>query len=169
MTRRSSSSTAIPPPQVGMIPPNHVPGRLAALQTADMAELRAQWRSLFGTEPPAYSRRFMAARLGYRVQELAYGGLRPERWPAWKPSLRPSTARSGPCAVSPPSNARCRARALSANGRGSTTPSPCCAMVTNGRDAPTSRCRPLHAASPARAGTGHGSSAYGGRAHETAA
>jgi len=78
MTRRTKSAATATPPPVPAIPPNHVPGRLAALQTADMAELRAQWRSLFGTEPPAYSRRFMAARLGYRIQELAYGGLRPE-------------------------------------------------------------------------------------------
>ncbi len=78
MTRRTKLSATAAPPTVAAIPPNHVPGRLAALQSADMAELRAQWRSLFGTEPPAYSRRFMAARLGYRIQELAYGGLRPE-------------------------------------------------------------------------------------------
>jgi hypothetical protein len=78
MTRRTKSAPTAAPPAVAAIPPNHVPGRLAALQSADMAELRAQWRSLFGTEPPAYSRRFMAARLGYRIQEIAYGGLRPE-------------------------------------------------------------------------------------------
>ena len=80
MTRRTKRPTTdrAGPPLVASIPPNHVPGRLAALQSADMAELRVQWRSLFGTEPPAYSRRFMAARLGYRIQELAYGGLKPE-------------------------------------------------------------------------------------------
>jgi hypothetical protein len=78
MTRRTKSAPAAALPAVAAIPPNHVPGRLAALQSADMAELRAQWRSLFGTEPPAYSRRFMTARLGYRIQELAYGGLRLE-------------------------------------------------------------------------------------------
>ena len=33
---------------------------------------------LFGTEPPPYNRRFLESRLAYRVQELAYGGLRPE-------------------------------------------------------------------------------------------
>ncbi len=81
MTRRPSSKPPLragTPILIPSIPTNHVPGRLAALQSADMAELRTQWRSLFGTEPPAYSRRFMAARLGYRIQELAYGGLRPE-------------------------------------------------------------------------------------------
>jgi len=78
MTRRTKPTATAAPPAVAAIPPNHVPGRLAALQTADMAELRAQWRSLFGTEPPAYSRRFMAARLRYRIQEIAHSGLRPE-------------------------------------------------------------------------------------------
>ena len=78
MTQRKKSAATAAPPMVAAILPDLVPGRLASLQTADMAELRAQWRSLFGTEPPAYSRRFMAARLGYRIQELAYGGLRAE-------------------------------------------------------------------------------------------
>lgn len=81
MTRHSSLKPAPRPGTpilIPSIPTNHVPGRLAALQSADMAELRTQWRCLFGTEPPAYSRRFMASRLSYRVQEIAYGGLRPE-------------------------------------------------------------------------------------------
>jgi hypothetical protein len=56
----------------------NIPARLAALQAATMPELRDEWRRLFVTDPPAYSRRFMAARLCYRVQELAYGRLRPE-------------------------------------------------------------------------------------------
>ena len=33
---------------------------------------------LFGTEPPGYNRRFLESRLAYRIQELAYGGLKPE-------------------------------------------------------------------------------------------
>jgi Protein of unknown function (DUF2924) len=77
MKRRAKVSDA-PPPTPSAIAPTGVPGRLAALQAAAMPELRAEWRSLFGAEPPAYSRRFMTARLGYRVQELAYGGLHPE-------------------------------------------------------------------------------------------
>jgi transposase len=52
--------------------------RLAALKTARTTELKQQWRELFGTEPPPYNRRFLESRLAYRVQELAYGGLRPE-------------------------------------------------------------------------------------------
>jgi hypothetical protein len=52
--------------------------RLAALRTTPTAELKAQWRDLFETEPPAFNRRYLESRLAYRIQELAYGGLKPE-------------------------------------------------------------------------------------------
>ena len=60
------------------IPPADVLGRLAALKTAATPALKQQWRDLFGTEPPPYNRRFLESRLAYRIQELAYGGLKPE-------------------------------------------------------------------------------------------
>jgi hypothetical protein len=60
------------------IPPGNVLGRLAALKTAPTTELKQQWRVLFGTEPPPFNRKFLESRLSYRVQELAYGGLKPE-------------------------------------------------------------------------------------------
>ena len=41
-------------------------------------DLKQQWRDLFDTEPPPYNRRFLESRLAYRIQELAYGGLKPE-------------------------------------------------------------------------------------------
>lgn len=52
--------------------------RIAALKTAPIAGLKAQWRDLFESEPPPYNRRFLEHRLAYRIQELAYGGLKPE-------------------------------------------------------------------------------------------
>ena len=55
-----------------------IPARLAALKTTPLPDLKAQWRELFGTEPPGYNRRFLESRLAYRIQELAYGGLKPE-------------------------------------------------------------------------------------------
>ena len=55
-----------------------IPARLAALKTLALPDLKAEWRSLFGAEPPGYNRRFLESRLAYRIQELAYGGLRPE-------------------------------------------------------------------------------------------
>jgi len=52
--------------------------RIAALKTAPIAGLKQQWRDLFESEPPPYNRRFLEHRLAYRIQELAYGGLKPE-------------------------------------------------------------------------------------------
>ena len=52
--------------------------RLAELQTMPIAGLKAQWRTLFGTEPPPFNRPYLQSRLAYRIQELAYGGLKPE-------------------------------------------------------------------------------------------
>lgn len=55
-----------------------IPARIAALKTASTPELKKQWRALFNTEPPAFNRRFLESRLAYRIQELTYGGLKPE-------------------------------------------------------------------------------------------
>lgn len=53
-----------------------IPARLAALKTTPTPELKAQWRTLFDSEPPAFNRRYLESRLAYRIQELAYGGLK---------------------------------------------------------------------------------------------
>jgi hypothetical protein len=55
-----------------------IPARLAALKTAPIMDLKQQWRDLFATEPPPFNRRYLESRLAYRIQELAYGGLKPE-------------------------------------------------------------------------------------------
>lgn len=52
--------------------------RIAALKDTPIPQLKQQWRDLFETEPPPYNRRFLEHRLAYRIQELAYGGLKPE-------------------------------------------------------------------------------------------
>src|SRR5689334_24531019 len=52
--------------------------RLAALKTMPTPDLKRQWRDLFESEPPPYNRRFLESRLAYRIQELAYGGLKRE-------------------------------------------------------------------------------------------
>ena len=57
---------------------NSVLARVAALKTAAIADLKATWRDLFGKEPPPFNRRYLESRLAYRIQELAYGGLKPE-------------------------------------------------------------------------------------------
>ena len=50
--------------------------RIVALKTTPIPELKQLWRDLFNSEPPAYNRRFLENRLAYRLQELAYGGLK---------------------------------------------------------------------------------------------
>src|SRR3977135_1265475 len=49
-----------------------------ALNSMPVTGLKARWRELFDTEPPPYNRRFLESRLAYRIQELAFGGLKPE-------------------------------------------------------------------------------------------
>ena len=55
-----------------------IPARLAALKTTSTPDLKQQWRDLFDSEPPLFNRRYLESRLAYRIQELAYGGLKPE-------------------------------------------------------------------------------------------
>jgi hypothetical protein len=52
--------------------------RIATLKVLPINTLKQQWRDLFETEPPPYNRRFLEHRLAYRIQELAYGGLKPQ-------------------------------------------------------------------------------------------
>lgn len=55
-----------------------IPARLAALKSEPVAELKRQWHELFGSVPPPFNRRYLESRLAYRIQELAYGGLKLE-------------------------------------------------------------------------------------------
>ncbi|MFC3706246.1 DUF2924 domain-containing protein [Devosia honganensis] len=55
-----------------------IPVRLAALKTTSITDLKQQWRDLFDSEPPPFNRRYLESRLAYRIQELTYGGLKPE-------------------------------------------------------------------------------------------
>lgn len=81
MTKRLNRTvqyTAAQAAVVTSIPAASVLTRLAELKTTDIVDLKQQWRELFGTEPPPYNRKFLESRLAYRIQELAYGGLKPE-------------------------------------------------------------------------------------------
>jgi hypothetical protein len=51
---------------------------VAALRTTSTTDLKQQWRDLFDSEPPPFNRRYLESRLAYRIQELVYGGLKPE-------------------------------------------------------------------------------------------
>ena len=52
--------------------------RIVALRAMPIDKLKQTWRDLYQTEPPAYNRRHLENRLAYRIQELAYGGLKVE-------------------------------------------------------------------------------------------
>jgi Protein of unknown function (DUF2924) len=57
---------------------NSVLAQIGAIKSMDAKALKARWRELFDTEPPPYNRRFLESRIAYRIQELAYGGLKLE-------------------------------------------------------------------------------------------
>jgi hypothetical protein len=51
---------------------------ISALQTLDVAQLRARWRALYTTEAPRRSSHDLLLRaVAYRLQERALGGLKP--------------------------------------------------------------------------------------------
>jgi hypothetical protein len=53
---------------------------LARLPELDLGELRQQWRALCKAEAsPHLSRELLVRAVAYRMQELTFGGLRPER------------------------------------------------------------------------------------------
>jgi hypothetical protein len=86
MHRKSvAGATAVPgiskPAGASSVPDgdgSSIPARLAAIKSASTPELKAQWRALFDSEPPPFNRRYLESRLAYRVQELTFGGLKPE-------------------------------------------------------------------------------------------
>ena len=78
MTRTKTKPVPAPAATISAIPKQDVPARLAALSSMPIGELKAEWRRLFATEPPPYNRCFLERRIAYRIQELAYGGLKPE-------------------------------------------------------------------------------------------
>lgn len=51
---------------------------LEALPNLTVLELMAKWRRLMNTEPPVKNRGFLESRLAFRIQTLAFGGLKPE-------------------------------------------------------------------------------------------
>ena len=55
-----------------------VTARVAALPGMTTADLKAMWRELFDAEPPIQNnRQYLVNRLAYRLQELAFGGIKP--------------------------------------------------------------------------------------------
>ena len=54
-----------------------IAAQVAVLPKTPTPELKQMWRELFDREPPGFSRNYLISRLAYRIQELAYGGLKP--------------------------------------------------------------------------------------------
>jgi hypothetical protein len=51
---------------------------IAALFDLSVNELKDRWRSVYGTEPPPRSsRKLLVSAIAYRMQEQAFGGLKP--------------------------------------------------------------------------------------------
>ena len=61
----------VPLPPIPTIPPADILRRLAALERTPTAELKQEWRRLFGQEPPAFSPSYLQSRLAHRNLELA--------------------------------------------------------------------------------------------------
>ena len=73
-----------------------IAARVAALPKTPTPELKQMWRELFDREPPGFSRNYLISRLAYRIQELAYGGLKPKtraKLDALADGLNPKIAR----------------------------------------------------------------------------
>ena len=106
---------------------DNVLARLAEMKTMDIVALKAMWRDLFAAEPPPYNRKFLESRLAYRIQELAYGGLKPEtlkRLAALAEELEPRGSRSARR-----EHGRSPARGCCGNGRASST---CATVLADG-------------------------------------
>ena len=99
-----------------------IPARVAALKTMPMPDLKAQWRELFETEPPPFNRRYLENRLAYRIQELAYGGLKPETLRRLETLGDSTTATTSPPAASGTMPGRSSARGWSASTKAWSTP-----------------------------------------------
>ena len=54
-----------------------IASQVAALPKTPTPELKQMWRELYDKEPPGFSRTYLISRLAYRIQKLAYGGLKP--------------------------------------------------------------------------------------------
>jgi hypothetical protein len=55
-----------------------ISGEIEVLTQLSVSSLKDQWRSVYGTEPPPRSsRKLLFSAIAYRIQERAFGGLKP--------------------------------------------------------------------------------------------
>ena len=57
---------------------NEITRQILSLPNLSVDELKEKWRTLFDSEPPDLRHSFLVKRLAYRIQEIYYGGLKPE-------------------------------------------------------------------------------------------
>jgi hypothetical protein len=53
-------------------PPASVTAQIARLPQLPMAEIKALWRKLYGTDNPTHNRQFLERRIAYKLQENAF-------------------------------------------------------------------------------------------------
>ena len=100
---------------------NAIIAQVAALKSTATPALKTMWRELFETEPPPYNRRFLEHRLAYRIQELAYGGLKPQTIERLRAIAEDLDGGDPARAASPPRTDRSPARGSFASFRASST------------------------------------------------
>ena len=74
-TRRQEKSHGLPRPGTDDTTDQAVVAQLAELQRMSVNQLKEKWEALLGTTAPNNARAFLELRIGYRIQELTYGGL----------------------------------------------------------------------------------------------
>jgi hypothetical protein len=74
-TATKSKPQALPRPGEDAATDGAVLAQLAALQRMSVNQLKEKWLELLGTPAPNNARAFLELRIGYRIQELTYGGL----------------------------------------------------------------------------------------------
>ena len=52
-----------------------IEGEISRLRSLSLEELRGEWRRLYRGDAPKLSRDLLVLALGYRLQEVRYGGL----------------------------------------------------------------------------------------------
>lgn len=57
---------------------NNLEQQIAALPFESMKELKAMWQSYFNEPAPVFNKATLVQKLAYRMQEVEYGGLKPE-------------------------------------------------------------------------------------------
>ena len=98
--------------------PASVLAQISALKDKPIGDLKALWRKLCNTEPPPYNRKFLQSRLAYRIQELAYGGLKAETVERLDAMAGDIGGKAGKKGRKLPGSGRLPARGWSRMGRG---------------------------------------------------